>query len=306
MVELAFRALQVLAAIGGAYLIALWFVLIVWTYRDIESRSGSVFTQIFSTLLVVLFFIPGVLLYLLLRPKETLDDAFQRSLEEEYLLQDLEDLRLCPGCHRAVESDYVLCPQCQTQLREPCSGCGRLVDVKWPVCPFCALPQKERGESTPKVAPLPARFIAPGARRRRERPEVDDGAVAAVAAGSGDSVSAARTAPLASVRPLDRFRPRPEGDRRAPSEHEPFAPRPRVGDELIRSLEQREAAAPIAPGPSPAVVHPSTPGGGAADRRESMAATTAESPVGANGRNGGTTDERPPQATPFAPNGPRS
>ena len=43
MVELLARGAQVLAALGGAYLIALWFVLIVWTYRDIQARSNSVF-----------------------------------------------------------------------------------------------------------------------------------------------------------------------------------------------------------------------------------------------------------------------
>ncbi|MEZ4500631.1 MAG: hypothetical protein R2839_11270 [Thermomicrobiales bacterium] len=63
----------------------------MWAYRDINARSQSVVTQIVGTLLVVLFSIPGALLYLLLRPKETLDEAYQRSLEEEYLLQDLEE-----------------------------------------------------------------------------------------------------------------------------------------------------------------------------------------------------------------------
>ena len=116
MVELLARGAQILIAIGGAYLLAVWFVLIVWTYRDIESRSTSVVTQVVSTLLSVLFFVPGVLLYLLLRPKETLDQAFQKSLEEEYLLQDLEDLPDCPNCHRNVRDDYVLCPSCHAKL----------------------------------------------------------------------------------------------------------------------------------------------------------------------------------------------
>src|SRR3954469_14402634 len=136
MESIAARALQVLAALGGAYLVALWFVLVIWTFRDIETRSRSVITQVFSTLLVVLFFVPGVLLYLILRPKETLDVAFQRSLEEEYLLQDLEELPLCRSCHRYVEDYYRLCPHCQTQLRESCGSCGRLVDLKWSLCPY--------------------------------------------------------------------------------------------------------------------------------------------------------------------------
>jgi hypothetical protein len=139
VIETAARGAQFLLAIGIAYLIALWFALVAWTFRDIEARSRSVFTQVFSTLLVVLFFVPGLLLYLILRPKETLDQAFQRALEEEYLLQDLDDLPLCPGCQRAVDADFVICPHCQTRLRGPCPACSRLIDLRWSVCPYCAV-----------------------------------------------------------------------------------------------------------------------------------------------------------------------
>jgi RNA polymerase subunit RPABC4/transcription elongation factor Spt4 len=167
MIEIAGRAAQVLVALAGAYLVVLWFALIVWTFRDIEGRSRSVFTQVFSTLLSVLFFVPGVLLYLLLRPKETLDEAFQRSLEEEYLLQDLEELPHCPACHRYVEDDFVLCPHCHAQLREACTNCERLVDLRWPLCPYCGVVQSEHAESADQVEPPAARWTAPGLRRRR-------------------------------------------------------------------------------------------------------------------------------------------
>lgn len=136
------RGAQILLALGGAYLIATWFVLAVWTYRDIESRSKNVATQIFSTLLAVCFWIPGVLLYMMLRPKETLDEAYQRSLEEEYLLQDLQELPLCPTCNHYVHDDWQLCPHCNTQLREPCTNCGHLVDLRWDICPYCGQEQE--------------------------------------------------------------------------------------------------------------------------------------------------------------------
>ncbi len=171
MEEITARGIQVLIALAGAYLVALWFVLIVWTYRDSESRSRSVVTQVFSTLLVVLFYIPGLLLYLILRPKETLDVAFQRSLEEEYLLQDLEELPHCPSCHRYVEDDYRLCPHCQTQLRESCASCGRLVDLKWSLCPYCGGVQGGRDtKPSIKIAETPERFIAASTDQRASVP----------------------------------------------------------------------------------------------------------------------------------------
>lgn len=130
---------QILIALFGAYIVTLWIVLVIWTFRDIETRSRSVVTQVFATLLVVFFFLPGSLLYLILRPRETLDEAFQRALQEEYILQDLEELPLCPTCQRYVQTDFVLCPHCHSRLRDNCPHCSRLVDLRWSVCPYCAI-----------------------------------------------------------------------------------------------------------------------------------------------------------------------
>jgi RNA polymerase subunit RPABC4/transcription elongation factor Spt4 len=163
------RIFQVLLALSGAYLIALWFVLVVWTYRDIEARSRNVLTQIFSTLLAVLFWVPGVLLYLILRPKDTLDSAYQRTLEEEYLLQDLEELPACPECERYVEEDFVLCPHCHTRLREPCLACARLIDLRWSICPYCGGAQGGEAAGKPEKAEEPAARWRATARLRRER-----------------------------------------------------------------------------------------------------------------------------------------
>ena len=169
MVEAAARGAQFLLAIGIAYLIAIWFALVAWTFRDIESRSRSVFTQVFSTLLVVLFFLPGLLLYLILRPKETLDQAFQRALEEEYLLQDLDDLPLCPGCQRSVDPEFVLCPHCQTGLRGPCPACSRLVDLRWDVCPYCAVPVDRSALDAPFSGSDTVRVLEDARPGRRKR-----------------------------------------------------------------------------------------------------------------------------------------
>ena len=169
MIETAARGAQFLLAIGIAYLVAVWFALVAWTFRDIETRSRSVFTQVFSTLLVVLFFIPGLLLYLILRPKETLDQAFQRALEEEYLLQDLDDLPLCPGCQRSVDPEFVLCPHCQTALRGPCPACSRLIDLRWHVCPYCAVPVDREGLIGPPSSAETVRILEDARSGRRKR-----------------------------------------------------------------------------------------------------------------------------------------
>ena len=92
----------VLTAFGGAFLAALWISLVIWTYRDIRSRARDPLVQILSTLLVAVLNLPGVIVYLILRPMRTLEEEYQHTLEEESLLQALEQLPLCPGCERRV------------------------------------------------------------------------------------------------------------------------------------------------------------------------------------------------------------
>lgn len=166
------RAIQVLLALGGAYLIGLWVVLIIWTYRDIEARSRSVVTQVAATMVSILFFIPGTLIYLLLRPKETLDATFQRSLEEEYLLQDIEAAVVCPSCEKPVDEEWVICAHCETRLKEACSTCGRAIDVRWSVCPYCGNDESMAAAVIrPKVTPL-TRYVQPEALPEPETAQV--------------------------------------------------------------------------------------------------------------------------------------
>ena len=129
---------QIALAITGAYVAAFWFAIVVWAYRDIRKRTRDTLVQGLATALVLVFTVPGLLLYMILRPQETLAEAYARSLEEESLLQDIEDRQSCPNCRRRVHSDYLLCPNCRTQLKQVCLGCNRLINLSWTVCPYCA------------------------------------------------------------------------------------------------------------------------------------------------------------------------
>lgn len=132
--------LLILTGFGGAFLAALWVALVIWTYRDIRSRSRDQLVQILSALLVAVLNLPGVLVYLILRPPRTLEEDYQRTLEEEALLQALEDLPLCPGCERRVKEDWQVCPNCHTKLKKTCPECGKLMELPWNLCPYCGTP----------------------------------------------------------------------------------------------------------------------------------------------------------------------
>ncbi|HEX2326760.1 MAG TPA: zinc ribbon domain-containing protein, partial [Chloroflexota bacterium] len=129
--------LQVVVAFLGAYLIALWFSMIIWTYYDIRARSQDLYVHIFATALVVVFNLFGLILYFILRPRETLADAYERSLEEETLLQEIEERQSCPNCRQRVHSDYMFCPFCHTELKQRCPRCDRLLLLRWDLCPYC-------------------------------------------------------------------------------------------------------------------------------------------------------------------------
>lgn len=129
--------LTVAAAIFGALLAALWLSIVIWTFRDMRSRSRDPFAQILAALVVALLPGVGLIIYLILRPPETLAEAYERALEEEALLQEIEERPACPGCSRTIEAGWILCPYCHTRLRKRCLDCDALLELQWNLCPFC-------------------------------------------------------------------------------------------------------------------------------------------------------------------------
>ena len=129
--------LTILAAVAGALLAALWLSLVIWTFRDMRLRSRDPFAQILAALVVAVLPGVGLIIYLILRPPETLAEAYERALEEEALLQEIEERPACPGCSRTVQPGWILCPHCHTRLRKRCVDCDALLELQWNLCPFC-------------------------------------------------------------------------------------------------------------------------------------------------------------------------
>jgi hypothetical protein len=125
----------------GAAITALWVGLTIWTWRDMRMRSRDTLAQVAATVLVGLLSVFGLIVYLMLRPRETLAEAYERSLEEEALLQSIEEKPTCPGCGRHAHARWQVCPHCFTRLKRPCTQCGELLDLNWALCPYCATQQ---------------------------------------------------------------------------------------------------------------------------------------------------------------------
>src|SRR5256714_137044 len=121
-----------------AFVVIFWLSLVIWTFRDIRSRSQDLLTQILATLLVAVFFVGGLFIYLILRPRQTLAEIYERQLEEESLLAEMTERQTCNNCHARIESDFQICPSCGQKLKRPCPKCERLLELRWAFCPYCA------------------------------------------------------------------------------------------------------------------------------------------------------------------------
>jgi RNA polymerase subunit RPABC4/transcription elongation factor Spt4 len=171
-------------ALGVAYGVVLWLSALAWVYRDVKNRTNDSVSQWVSVFLVLIFNLPGLFLYLVLRPQETLTEAYERTLETEAMLQEVERLGTCPSCRRRIEEDYLLCPYCRTSLRTPCAQCGRALSFGWVACPHCGadrvpLTAGEAARSGSQAASPAAGSPAPA---RRLRASAEGGRVAGLPA----------------------------------------------------------------------------------------------------------------------------
>ena len=121
----------------AAFLVVFWLSLIFWVWRDVRSRTQDVILQVSATLLVAVFNLGGLFIYLIVRPRQTLAELYERQLEEESLLAEMTERQTCPTCHYRVDGDFQICPSCGTKLRRPCPRCDHLLELKWNVCPYC-------------------------------------------------------------------------------------------------------------------------------------------------------------------------
>jgi RNA polymerase subunit RPABC4/transcription elongation factor Spt4 len=138
---------------------AIWLGMVVWAYRDMRARSRDRLAQLGVGVMVALLTLPGLIIYLLMRPRETLTESYERSLEEEALLQEIEEKPTCPGCGQRVRETWQACPHCNTRLKRVCTHCRQLLELSWQICPYCTVPQP--GANTADDA---------GSERRHARP----------------------------------------------------------------------------------------------------------------------------------------
>jgi hypothetical protein len=145
----------IFVAMLGAFLFAFWLAMGIWTFNDIRSRTRDWLAIGLACLLVLIFPLIGLILYLMIRPKETLAEVYDRALEEEALLRELEGTQTCDACGVPVKEAWVYCPNCHHQLQVNCNHCGSLVRQEWDICVYCGTPRQKVEQRSPNHREYP-------------------------------------------------------------------------------------------------------------------------------------------------------
>lgn len=132
-------------------LVILWVFYIFWVWNDASMRSTSFIFRFFSLLLVALFNYLGLIVYLVIRPKFTIEQIYWMDLERRYLIYETADLRDCNSCGFQLRPDFNSCPQCGTQINVACEQCNEMISKHWKFCPYCNFQARDRRASVEEV-----------------------------------------------------------------------------------------------------------------------------------------------------------
>jgi hypothetical protein len=148
------------------FVVVFWLAVAYWVFKDARRRIERPWLVAAATLLgLVPFF--GVVIYLLFRPPEYLEEVRERELEIRAMEETLavQELR-CPVCRAQVDPSFLVCPVCTTRLRQACESCKAPLEPLWQICPYCETPIESAG--TLELGPVAERPRRERRRRSRE------------------------------------------------------------------------------------------------------------------------------------------
>ena len=87
---------------------------------------------------------------MILRPSSYLIDREEQDLDIALREHQLSHYGICPKCGAPIDRDFVVCPICNTQVRNVCPTCHRPLNADWKVCPYCRT--RIQGGKRPQLA----------------------------------------------------------------------------------------------------------------------------------------------------------
>lgn len=125
-------------------LIVFWFVVLYWVWLDSGERTSNKTVRISYVILVAVLNIVGLLIYLIIRPSQTIEEIYWADLERRYLKYETAELGDCPKCGSQLFPGYTYCPNCRYKLKMKCPRCKVYVDKKNKFCHHCGQELRKR------------------------------------------------------------------------------------------------------------------------------------------------------------------
>lgn len=130
----------------GVIFILFWLAVVYWAWVDSGERTTNLFFRILSTFIVLVFSVPGLIVYNLVKPKATIEEIYWADLERRYLKFETSELTDCPKCATQLFPGFIVCPMCGENLKVKCSKCNSYLEKKWKSCPYCGEKQNVTSE----------------------------------------------------------------------------------------------------------------------------------------------------------------
>ncbi|MDX9739308.1 MAG: zinc ribbon domain-containing protein [Candidatus Dojkabacteria bacterium] len=118
-------------------LIVFWLVLIGWVWIDSGERTSNLTIRIVYLVLVLILNIPGLIIYLIIRPSETIDQIYWADLERRYLKYETSELGDCSKCGAQLLPGYVFCTNCGNEIKKECPKCKVMISKGSKFCAYC-------------------------------------------------------------------------------------------------------------------------------------------------------------------------
>jgi hypothetical protein len=147
----------------GFVLVVFWLFIIGWVWIDSGERTSKKDSRIGYVLLAVFLNIPGLIIYLIIRPGDTIEEIYWADLERRYLKYETADLGDCPKCGSQLFPGYVHCANCGYEIKTRCPQCSVLVNKDHKYCEFCGFQLRERAiaeEKYPNVEVMEKQITA--------------------------------------------------------------------------------------------------------------------------------------------------
>lgn len=118
-----------------AFFAMLYLLSVIYVGRDAR-RRGSAAWLVWA---LVALLLPGIglVMYVILRPSTYVVDREEQALDIALREHQLSKYGVCPQCGTHIDEDFIVCPMCNTQVRNVCPSCHRPLDANWKVCPYC-------------------------------------------------------------------------------------------------------------------------------------------------------------------------